>query len=46
VLEDVGYMGVVPVLVEAIKEQQRLIDAQQRSIARLERAVEELQRTR
>jgi hypothetical protein len=40
----VGYMGVVPVLVEAIKEQQRIIDGQQRSIERLERAVAELQR--
>jgi hypothetical protein len=35
----VGYLGFIPVLVEAIKAQQRIIDEQQRAIERLERAV-------
>ena len=43
-LKTVGYMGVIPVLVEAIKAQQSQIETQQRQMERQNQRIAELER--
>lgn len=43
-LKTVGYMGMIPVLVEAVKEQQKLIDTQNQLIEELENRIDKLER--
>ena len=44
-LKTVGYMGVIPILVEAIKTQQQQIDTQETRLIQLTNELEELKRS-